>query len=152
MTCATVAFINQCKGRCLASANIFTTTTKIHVFSNLYSLYILHWQWVYLIPSLPGQISSTLCMQNCADWSPHCLPPWIPTWFGQAFHSTKKQTQYNAKCEIRTRTAKVSYTSADGISNSKIGVSELWILKKVNQNIWYRYCKFWGLHPHMSLL
>ena len=64
--------------KCLALANIFTTTTEIHVFYNLYRLHMLHWQWVYLIPSILNWTAKQHSLLAKLCW----LVPSLPSYLG----------------------------------------------------------------------
>ena len=64
--------------KCLALANIFTTTTEIHIFYNLYRLHILHWQWVYLIPSILNWTAKQHSLLAKLCW----LVPSLPSYLG----------------------------------------------------------------------
>ena len=64
--------------KCLALANIFTTTTEIHVFFNLYRLHMLHWQWVYLIPSILNWTAKQHSLLAKLCW----LVPSLPSYLG----------------------------------------------------------------------
>ena len=77
MTCATVTGTHQPM-----------QSVQLQLISSLqlqrYTYFITYTACSYFIdngyisfhPSLTGQLSSTLCLQNFADWSPHCRLIW----------------------------------------------------------------------------